>query len=97
MSRSNCYHRNGHKFPCHAPDLTNIILYGALQVILCQIPNFHKLWGLSILAAIMSFTYATLGFGLGLAKVIGTFLSYSLPFFSMFIQLDLAIKFQYLR
>lgn len=47
-----------------------MILYGVIQVILSQIPSFHKIWGLSILAAIMSFTYSTTGFGLGLAKVI---------------------------
>eukprot|EP00253_Pinus_taeda_P000774 PITA_00774 len=70
ISRSNCYHKNGHDSPCHFPDLTSMVIYGVMQVILCQIPNFHKLWGLSIVAAIMSFTYATLGIGLGLAKVI---------------------------
>eukprot|EP00253_Pinus_taeda_P001258 PITA_01258 len=68
ISRSNCYHKNGHDSPCHFPDLTSMVIYGVMQVILCQIPNFHKLWGLSIVAAIMSFTYATLGIGLGLAK-----------------------------
>jgi hypothetical protein len=98
ISRSNCYHKNGHDSPCHFPDLTYMIIYGVIQVILCQIPNFHKLWGLSILAAIMSFTYATLGFGLGLAKVIGIVLSYSLHYFNHYPHwfLTAAMKFQYL-
>jgi len=70
ISRSNCYHKNGHDSPCHFRNITYMIIYGVIQVILSQIPSFHKIWGLSILAAIMSFTYSTLGFGLGLAKVI---------------------------
>ena len=60
-----------------------MILYGVLQVILCQIPNFNKLWFLSIIAATMSFTYATLGVGLSIAKVAGIVLSYTLPLFSI--------------
>eukprot|EP00253_Pinus_taeda_P023099 PITA_23099 len=72
IRRSNCYHKNGHaSAACHFPDLIYIILFGVTQIMLCQIPNFHKLWGLSILAATMSFTYATIGFGLGMSKVIG--------------------------
>lgn len=59
-----------------------MILFGVTQVMLCQIPNFHKLWDLSILAATMSFTYATIGFGLGMAKLIGIVLSFSLLLFS---------------
>jgi len=70
IRRSNCYHKNGHASACHFPDLIYMILFGVVQVFLCQIPNFHKLWGLSILAAAMSFSYATVGFGLGMAKVI---------------------------
>jgi len=64
-----------------------MILYGVIQVILCQIPNFDKLWGLSIASTIMSFTYATLGFGLGVAKVIGIVLSFSRSLFSGFLSL----------
>eukprot|EP00253_Pinus_taeda_P020523 PITA_20523 len=70
ISKSNCYHKNGHDALCHFPNLTYMIVYGVIQVMLSQLPSFHKIWGLSILAATMSFTYSTLGVGLGLAKVI---------------------------
>ncbi|KAJ8564904.1 hypothetical protein K7X08_001364 [Anisodus acutangulus] len=36
-----------------------------------QIPNFHKLSWLSILAAVMSFAYSSIGLGLSIAKVAG--------------------------
>lgn len=70
IRQSNCYHRNGHESPCQFSEQTYIILYGVIQVFLSQLPNFHNLWGLSIVAAMMSFSYATIGFGLGVAKVI---------------------------
>lgn len=70
IRQSNCYHRNGHESPCQYSKQTYIIYYGVIQVFLSQLPNFHNLWGLSIVAAMMSFSYATVGFGLGVAKVI---------------------------
>ena len=45
--------------------------FGIIQIILSQIPNFHKLSFLSIMAAVMSFTYATIGIGLAMATVAG--------------------------
>ncbi|KAJ4822788.1 hypothetical protein Tsubulata_020519 [Turnera subulata] len=39
-------------------------------IFVSQIPNFHKLSWLSIIAAIMSFSYATIGIGLAFAKVV---------------------------
>nr|ABR17142.1 unknown [Picea sitchensis] len=70
IRQSNCYHKKGHESLCHFPESIYMILYGAIQVILCQIPNFHKIWALSIVAATMSTTYATLGFCISIAKVI---------------------------
>ena len=49
-----------------------ILLFGLAQVVLSQIPGFHDMAGLSVFAAVMSFFYAFVGVGLGLAKVIGT-------------------------
>lgn len=43
---------------------------GIAEVFVSQIPNFHKLSWLSIIAAIMSFTYSSIGLGLALAKVV---------------------------
>ncbi|MBL2492338.1 hypothetical protein ELJ55_29785, partial [Klebsiella pneumoniae] len=35
-----------------------------------QIPDFDQVWWLSIVAAVMSFTYSGIGLGLGMTKVI---------------------------
>jgi hypothetical protein len=48
-----------------------MLLFGAAQVVLSFIPNFHNMAWLSVVAAVMSFTYSTIGLGLGLAKTIG--------------------------
>jgi hypothetical protein len=50
-----------------------MLAFGAVQIVLSQIPNFHNLQWLSILAAFMSFTYSSIGFALGLAKVVGIY------------------------
>ncbi|XP_076923481.1 amino acid permease 6-like isoform X2 [Bidens hawaiensis] len=70
VKRSNCYHSNGHAATCNPTNYPYMILFAAVQILLCQIPNFHKLSWLSILAAIMSFSYSSIGLGLSLAKVI---------------------------
>lgn len=36
-----------------------------------QIPDMDRIWWLSIFSAIMSFTYATIGVGLSIARVVG--------------------------
>lgn len=43
---------------------------GIIEIILSQIPNFHKLSVLSIIAASMAFGYASIGVGLSLTTVI---------------------------
>lgn len=48
-----------------------MIIFGVMQMILSQIPNFHDLAGLSYIAAIMSFTYAFIGIGLSVAQIAG--------------------------
>lgn len=49
-----------------------MITFGVAEVLLSQIPDFDQVWWLSIVAAIMSFTYSAVGLGLGVAKVAGT-------------------------
>jgi len=46
-------------------------MFGAVQIVASQIPDFHSIKWLSVIAAIMSFAYSFTGFGLGFAKVIG--------------------------
>ncbi|XP_077210813.1 amino acid permease 8-like [Tasmannia lanceolata] len=70
IKKSNCYHRKGHKASCETSDNPFMIAFGILQIFLSQIPNFHKLSWLSIVAAFMSFAYSLTGVGLAIAKVI---------------------------
>ena len=52
--------------------------FGIVQILLSQIPNFHKLTLISTVAAITSFGYALIGSGLSLAVVVSgiTFITY---------------------
>ncbi|XP_010269102.2 PREDICTED: amino acid permease 6-like [Nelumbo nucifera] len=67
--RSNCFHKNGHHVKCHVSNNPFMIIFACIQIVLSQIPNFHKLSWLSILAALMSFSYSLIGIGLSAAKV----------------------------
>jgi len=41
-----------------------MISFRIAEIILSQIANFNELWWLSIVAAVMSFTYSIIGLGL---------------------------------
>ncbi|KZV31570.1 Amino acid permease 6 [Dorcoceras hygrometricum] len=72
VKRSNCFHRHRHEHVmCSISNYPFMIIFAAIQVVLSQIPNFHKLWWLSIVAAVMSFAYSTIGVGLSIARVAG--------------------------
>ncbi|XP_042449435.1 probable amino acid permease 7 isoform X3 [Zingiber officinale] len=71
IKKSDCYHREGHSAPCSYGDTFYALLFGVVQIVFSQIPDFHEMAWLSALAAAMSFSYSTIGLGLGLAKVIG--------------------------
>ncbi|KAK6141261.1 hypothetical protein DH2020_024996 [Rehmannia glutinosa] len=68
--RSNCYHKEGHDAPCEYGDSLFMLLFGAVQVVFSQIPDFHNMEWLSIIAAVMSFAYTFIGLALGFAKVL---------------------------
>ncbi|KAH9311758.1 hypothetical protein KI387_026793, partial [Taxus chinensis] len=70
IARSDCFHSEGHESPCHISNNPYMIMFGVVQVLLSQIPDFDQLWWLSIVAAVMSFTYSSIGLSLGLAKVV---------------------------
>ncbi|KAE8666648.1 Amino acid permease 2 [Hibiscus syriacus] len=74
IKRSNCFHASGSggKNPCHMNSNPYMIAFGVAEIIFSQIPDFDQLWWLSIVAAVMSFTYSTIGLGLGIAKVAET-------------------------
>ncbi|KAK4491811.1 hypothetical protein RD792_002587 [Penstemon davidsonii] len=71
IQRSNCYHDHGHDAPCISGNTSYMLLFGLVQIFMSQIPDFHSMEWLSILAAIMSFSYSSIGLGLGAAKVLG--------------------------
>ena len=75
IQESNCYHKYGHEASCEYGDAYYMLLFGVVQILLSQLPDFHNIQWLSVFAAIMSFTYALIGFGLGIAKVIGMIVS----------------------
>ncbi|XP_047338237.1 probable amino acid permease 7 [Impatiens glandulifera] len=70
IEESNCYHREGHDATCNYGDTYYMMMFGAVQIVMSQIPDFHNMTWLSVTAAIMSFSYSTIGLGLGVAKVI---------------------------
>ncbi|CAM0944477.1 unnamed protein product [Alopecurus aequalis] len=75
IQKANCYHSEGHgAAACSAAgggsDVYYMLLFGLVQVVLSQIPDFHNMAWLSVVAAVMSFSYSFIGFGLGAAKVI---------------------------
>jgi len=71
IQRSNCFHSTGKNGPCQMTSNPFMISFGIIQIIFSQIPDFHKTWWLSIVAAIMSFAYSIIGLALGIAKVAG--------------------------
>ncbi|KAM7278831.1 hypothetical protein ACFE04_005965 [Oxalis oulophora] len=73
IAKSNCFHNHGHDAHCEASKSNYVFMafFAVIQILLCQIPNFHKLSWLSLLAAVMSFAYALIGISLSIAKVAG--------------------------
>ncbi|XP_057854610.1 amino acid permease 3 [Cryptomeria japonica] len=69
IARSDCFQSQGHEAPCHISNNPYMIMFGVVQVLLSQIPDFDRLWWLSIVAAVMSFTYSSIGLCLGIGKV----------------------------
>ncbi|GLT56911.1 hypothetical protein SLA2020_299240 [Shorea laevis] len=72
IKRSNCFHESDGKNSCHMNINPYMIAFGTVEIIFSQIPDFDQLWWLSIDAAVMSFTYLSIGLGLGIAKIAET-------------------------
>lgn len=70
VKRSNCFHESGGKNPCHISSYPYMIMFGIAEIAFSQIPDFDQIWWLSIVAAVMSFTYSSIGLALGVAKVV---------------------------
>ncbi|KAK7387206.1 hypothetical protein VNO78_27796 [Psophocarpus tetragonolobus] len=69
IQRSICYQDNESEETCGFGNGYFMLIFGAMQVLLSQIPNFHDIEWLSILAAITSFAYAFIGMGLSAGQV----------------------------
>ncbi|KAL2928161.1 Amino acid permease 2 [Bienertia sinuspersici] len=69
IKRSNCFHDSGGKNPCHMSSNPYMIAFGIAEIIFSQIPDFDQIWWLSIVAAVMSFTYSAIGLALGIVQV----------------------------
>ncbi|CAO2035403.1 unnamed protein product [Urochloa humidicola] len=68
--KANCYHKHGHDAPCSYEGSYYMLVFGAAQLFLSFIPDFHDMAWLSVVAAVMSFSYAFIGLGLGVATTI---------------------------
>ncbi|KAF7002167.1 hypothetical protein CFC21_017682 [Triticum aestivum] len=68
--KANCYHAHGHDAPCSFDGSYYMLMFGGVQLLLSSIPDFHDMAWLSVVAAVMSFSYAFIGLGLGLASTI---------------------------
>ncbi|XP_027355726.1 amino acid permease 1-like [Abrus precatorius] len=70
IKKAICFHNRGHAAYCKFSNNPYMVGFGIVQILLSQIPNFHKLTWLSTLAAATSFGYAFIGSGLSLAVVV---------------------------
>ncbi|CAD6265803.1 unnamed protein product [Miscanthus lutarioriparius] len=70
IRRAGCFHYRGHEDPCHASTSPYIAIFGVMQIFFSQIPDLDKVWWLSTVAAIMSFSYSTIGICLGVAQIV---------------------------
>lgn len=70
IQRSNCFHSQGNNAPCHVSNNLYMALFGAFQVFLSMIPDFDRIWWLSIVAAIMSFFYSSIVLALSVGKTV---------------------------
>ncbi|CAA0832492.1 Probable amino acid permease 7 [Striga hermonthica] len=72
IRRSSCYRKDGEDDRCEFGSTQYMLIFGVVQIFMSQIPDFHSMEWLSVVAAIMSLAYSTIGLGLGAAKVVGS-------------------------
>ncbi|KAG8054473.1 hypothetical protein GUJ93_ZPchr0001g30868 [Zizania palustris] len=70
IKRANCFHKKGHADPCDISSVPYMIIFGVAEIFFSQIPDFDQVSWLSMLAAVMSFTYSTIGLALGIVQVV---------------------------
>ncbi|KAK9824631.1 hypothetical protein WJX72_011857 [[Myrmecia] bisecta] len=69
IRRSDCFHADTTGTAvCAISNNPWMLAYGGMQILLSQVPDFDRLWWLSIIAAAMSFGYSSIGVGLAIGK-----------------------------
>uniref|UniRef100_A0A0D9WNK0 Amino acid transporter transmembrane domain-containing protein n=1 Tax=Leersia perrieri TaxID=77586 RepID=A0A0D9WNK0_9ORYZ len=68
--KSNCFHKNGHSADCSVYTTMYMVVFGVVQIFFSQLQSLHEVAWLSVLAAIMSFSYSAIAVGLSLAQTI---------------------------
>ncbi|KAI5015330.1 hypothetical protein ZWY2020_056720 [Hordeum vulgare] len=68
--KANYYHVHGHDAPCSFDGSYYMLMFGGAQLLLSFIPDLHDMAWLSVVAVVMSFSYAFIGLGLGLSSTI---------------------------
>jgi amino acid permease len=72
IRRADCFHYKHVKGEdaCRSSGNPYMIVFGVVQIVFSQIPDFDQIWWLSIVAAVMSFTYSTIGLALGIVQTV---------------------------
>ncbi|MED6148305.1 hypothetical protein PIB30_051928 [Stylosanthes scabra] len=70
IQESNCHIQKGNNGACEFGESYYMIIFGLVQILLSQIPNFHNIQWLSVVAAVMSFAYAFIGMGFAIKQTV---------------------------
>ncbi|KAI4320857.1 hypothetical protein MLD38_034299 [Melastoma candidum] len=70
IHHSACPHKDGREISCEFHLGVYMVIFGGVQIMTSQIRDFHNMYWLSAVAAMMSFSYSFTGFGLAIVKVI---------------------------
>ncbi|KAJ4772996.1 Amino acid permease 3 [Rhynchospora pubera] len=70
IMRSNCFHEHKKQDTCQVSSNIYMIIFGVVQIIFSQITDFDQIWWLANVAVVMSFTYSSIGFALGIVQVV---------------------------
>ncbi|MED6149714.1 Amino acid permease 3 [Stylosanthes scabra] len=69
ITKTDCIYLSEGKNPCPVSGNPYIIAFGIIQLGFSQIPDFHNISWLSLLAAVMSLGYSLIGLILGIVKI----------------------------
>ncbi|KAM0029419.1 putative amino acid transporter, transmembrane domain-containing protein [Helianthus debilis subsp. tardiflorus] len=70
IQKASCYHKEGHDGDCEYGGNFHMLVFGVVQIFMSQIPDLHSMVFVSVVSATMSFSYSSIGLGLGFAQVI---------------------------